>query len=82
MSEPKPINVAEYEPLAEARCEPGYWGYVTGGAGDESFLSELEPVRQKYANDALLKAGALKIMLDGVTESHTASMLEPFIEPS
>jgi predicted amidohydrolase YtcJ len=55
-----------------------YAAISSGGARDESFLSELEPVRQKYANDALLKAGALKIMLDGVIESHTASMLEPY----
>ena len=40
MSEPKPINVADYEPLAEARCEPGYWGYVAGGAGDEVTLAD------------------------------------------
>src|SRR5687768_1895239 len=36
----EPINVADYERLAEARCEPGYWGYVVGGAGDEVTLRE------------------------------------------
>ena len=35
-----PINVADYERLAEERCEPGYWGYVAGGAGDEVTLRE------------------------------------------
>ena len=35
-----PINVADYERLAEERCEPGYWGYVVGGAGDELTLRE------------------------------------------
>ena len=35
-----PINVADYERLAEKRCEPGYWGYVVGGAGDELTLRE------------------------------------------
>ena len=55
-----------------------YAAVSTGGARDEAFLSELEPVRQKYADDALLKAGALKIMLDGVIEAHTAAMLEPY----
>jgi predicted amidohydrolase YtcJ len=55
-----------------------YAAMSTGGARDESFLSDLEPIRQKYADDALLKAGALKIMLDGVIEAHTASMLEPY----
>ena len=36
----EPINVADYERLAEKRCEPGYWGYVVGGAGDELTLRE------------------------------------------
>jgi 4-hydroxymandelate oxidase len=36
----EPINVADYERLAEERCEPGYWGYVVGGAGDELTLRE------------------------------------------
>jgi isopentenyl diphosphate isomerase/L-lactate dehydrogenase-like FMN-dependent dehydrogenase len=36
----EPINVADYERLAEERCEPGYWGYVVGGAGDETTLRE------------------------------------------
>ena len=35
-----PINVTDYERLAEERCEPGYWGYVVGGAGDELTLRE------------------------------------------
>jgi isopentenyl diphosphate isomerase/L-lactate dehydrogenase-like FMN-dependent dehydrogenase len=40
MSEPQPVNVAEYERLAEAACEPDYWGYVVGGAGDEVTLRD------------------------------------------
>ena len=36
----EPINIADYERLAEERCEPGYWGYVVGGAGDELTLRE------------------------------------------
>jgi isopentenyl diphosphate isomerase/L-lactate dehydrogenase-like FMN-dependent dehydrogenase len=40
MSGPKPVNVPEYEALAEACCEPGYWGYVVGGAGDEVTLRD------------------------------------------
>jgi isopentenyl diphosphate isomerase/L-lactate dehydrogenase-like FMN-dependent dehydrogenase len=47
LSEPRPINVADYELLAEARCEPGYWGYVVGGAGDEVTLQDnLEAFRR------------------------------------
>jgi isopentenyl diphosphate isomerase/L-lactate dehydrogenase-like FMN-dependent dehydrogenase len=40
MTDPVPVNVADYEGLAEAACEPGYWGYVVGGAGDEVTLRE------------------------------------------
>jgi isopentenyl diphosphate isomerase/L-lactate dehydrogenase-like FMN-dependent dehydrogenase len=40
VNEPRPINVTDYESLAEALCEPGYWGYVVGGAGDEVTLRD------------------------------------------
>jgi isopentenyl diphosphate isomerase/L-lactate dehydrogenase-like FMN-dependent dehydrogenase len=40
MNEPRPVNVADYERLAEAACEPDYWGYVVGGAGDEVTLRD------------------------------------------
>ena len=46
MSKPKPIKVADYERLAEACCEPGYWGYVVGGAGDEITLRDNEAAFQ------------------------------------
>jgi len=40
MTDPRPINVVDYERLAEACCEPGYWGYVVGGAGGEVTLRD------------------------------------------
>jgi isopentenyl diphosphate isomerase/L-lactate dehydrogenase-like FMN-dependent dehydrogenase len=40
VSQARPINVADYERLAEASCEPDYWGYVVGGAGDEVTLRD------------------------------------------
>jgi isopentenyl diphosphate isomerase/L-lactate dehydrogenase-like FMN-dependent dehydrogenase len=40
MTRAEPINLADYERLAEERCEPGYWGYVVGGAGDEVTLHD------------------------------------------
>lgn len=55
-----------------------YAALSTGGAPDEAFLERLEDVRQKYADGALFKAGALKIGLDGVIEAHTAAMLAPY----
>jgi predicted amidohydrolase YtcJ len=69
-----------YDEAARAR-ELGvrlYAAVSTSGAPDEAFLDKVEPVRQKYADGALFKAGALKIMLDGVIEAHTAAMLAPY----
>ena len=41
-------------------------------------LERFETLRAKYADDPLFKAGALKLMVDGVIESATAAMLEPY----
>ena len=41
-------------------------------------LEELEQVRTRFADDPLLKTGAIKLIADGVIESHTAAMLEPY----
>jgi isopentenyl diphosphate isomerase/L-lactate dehydrogenase-like FMN-dependent dehydrogenase len=35
-----PVNVSEYERLAEERLDPGAFGYYVGGAGDEWTLRE------------------------------------------
>jgi len=45
---------------------------------DEAGLEELERVRTRFADDPALKAGAIKLVADGVIESHTAAMLEPY----
>ena len=34
------LNVADFERAAEARLDPGAWGYFAGGAGDELTLRE------------------------------------------
>lgn len=41
-------------------------------------LDALDQVRTRYADDPLLKTGAVKLIADGVIESHTAAMLEPY----
>jgi len=41
-------------------------------------LDGLERVRERFADDPLLKTGAIKLVADGVIESHTAAMLEPY----
>jgi predicted amidohydrolase YtcJ len=50
---------------------------VAAGLTDRE-LSVLEATRAAYADDPVLKAGAVKLMLDGVVESHTAAMLDPY----
>jgi predicted amidohydrolase YtcJ len=55
-----------------------YAALSTGGAPDEAFLDRMEEVRDKHADGAVFKAGALKIGLDGVIEAHTAAMLAPY----
>ena len=41
-------------------------------------LARLAAVRERFADDPLLKTGAVKLVADGVIESHTAAMLEPY----
>jgi len=48
----------------------------------EAGLEELEQVRTRFADDPLLKTGAIKLVADGVIESHTAAMLEPYTNRS
>ncbi len=40
-------------------------------------LAAIEEARQKYTSD-WLSGGVVKMMIDGVVESHTAAMLEPY----
>ena len=44
----------------------------------DASLEELEQVRTRFADDPVLKTGAIKLIADGVIESHTAAMLEPY----
>jgi len=44
-------------------------------------LAAIEEARKKYASD-WLAAGVVKMMIDGVVESHTAAMLEPYTDDS
>ncbi len=41
-------------------------------------MQAIEAARDKYRDDPLLKSGAVKLMADGVIESHTAAMLAPY----
>lgn len=41
-------------------------------------LQQFAELREKYRGHPMLRAGAVKIMLDGVIESHTAALLDPY----
>lgn len=43
-------------------------------------FDRLESVRDRFPDDPLLKAGAIKIMLNGVVETHTAALLQPYAD--
>src|SRR5262245_45906907 len=43
-------------------------------------LDAFDQLRAKYPDDPLFKTGAVKLMADGVIESHTAAMLEPYAD--
>lgn len=45
---------------------------------DAAGLEALEQLRIRFADDPMLKTGAVKLIADGVIESHTAAMLEPY----
>jgi predicted amidohydrolase YtcJ len=55
-----------------------YQAFGVGSNLDEEQLSRLDQARTHFADDPLLKSGAIKLVLDGVIESHTAAMLEPY----
>src|SRR6478752_4421821 len=44
----------------------------------DSGLDALNEVRTRFADDPMLKTGAVKLIADGVIETHTAAMLEPY----
>ena len=46
----------------------------------EADLDRFDAVRKKYPDDPLLKAGAVKLVVDGVVESHTAALLAPYTD--
>ena len=55
-----------------------YHALSAGPGFAEAAADQLDETRRKYADDAVLKTGAVKLVADGVIESHTAAMLEPY----
>jgi isopentenyl diphosphate isomerase/L-lactate dehydrogenase-like FMN-dependent dehydrogenase len=51
----EPVNVADFERLAEQKLDPGVFGYYVGGAGDEITLREnLEAYRRWHLRPRML----------------------------
>ena len=42
-------------------------------------LAAFDELKAKYADDPVFKAGSIKLVADGVVESNTAAMLEPYV---
>lgn len=55
-----------------------YQALSVNGEVTDADLARLAAVRERFADDPLLKTGAVKLVADGVIESHTAAMLEPY----
>jgi predicted amidohydrolase YtcJ len=55
-----------------------YHALSAGPEFNEAEADQFEQTRRAYGDDALLKTGAVKLVVDGVIESHTAAMLEPY----
>ena len=55
-----------------------YQALSVNGPITEAALAQLAAVRERFADDPLLKTGAVKLVADGVIESHTAAMLAPY----
>jgi predicted amidohydrolase YtcJ len=52
--------------------------FSVGHKTTEEEVNEMVRLREKISKPSMLRASAVKFMLDGVIESHTAAMLEPY----
>jgi len=78
-------NADEFELYADLRRDGDlgvrvYSALSTSGALGEPAIADLDAVAKRYPDDPIFKAGAIKIMLDGVIEAHTAALLAPYAD--
>lgn len=57
-----------------------YAGLSLDGVPGDGELDRLAAIRERFPDDPLLKSGAVKIVLDGVVETHTAALLAPYAD--
>jgi predicted amidohydrolase YtcJ len=55
-----------------------YYALAAGATLTSAEVDALDEVRARFADDPVLKTGAIKLLADGVIESHTAAMLAPY----
>ncbi len=55
-----------------------YQALTVDPAATTEDLDQLDRAREQFQDDPLLKTGAVKLMADGVVETRTAAMLEPY----
>jgi predicted amidohydrolase YtcJ len=73
-------DLALFDELRKAKdLEVRVYAALSGRADfSKTDLDALDELRSKYDDDPILKAGAIKLMADGVVESHTAALLAPY----
>lgn len=54
--------------------------FIAGKKTTEEYIQQFIKVKNRTGRNPVLRAVCIKFMLDGVIESHTAPMLEPFID--
>jgi predicted amidohydrolase YtcJ len=57
-----------------------YQALSAGPATGAADLDRFDAARKAFPDDPLLKTGAIKLMVDGVVESHTAALLAPYAD--
>jgi predicted amidohydrolase YtcJ len=55
-----------------------YSALSASASADDETVARFEAAWKKYPDDPLFKTGAIKLMVDGVVEAHTAAMLAPY----
>ncbi|MCC7124989.1 MAG: amidohydrolase [Acidobacteria bacterium] len=73
----------DLELLADLRDEGDlnvrvYQALTVDGTEDTAELDAMDRLRDRIGDDPMLKTGAVKLEADGVVETHTAAMIEPY----
>ena len=76
-------SLDEFELYDELRKHDGLKVRVYSAISADASLTEvkadeLDAIRTRYPDDPIFKTGAIKLMIDGVVEAHTAAMLAPY----